>query len=73
MDPTVKTQDTFLTVPQVRARYGGVTARTIDRWIADPKLGFPRPVMINTRRYFVLAEVEAFERARAAARASRAA
>jgi predicted DNA-binding transcriptional regulator AlpA len=61
MDPTpnVKTQDVYLTVPQVRARYGGVTARTIDRWIADEKLGFPRPVHINTRRYFVLAEVDA--------------
>ena len=42
-----------------------VTDRTLDRWLADPKLKFPRPMLIKTRRYFFLDEIEEWERAQA--------
>ena len=56
---------TFLTGPQVAHRYG-VADRSISRWEADPKLGFPRAMMINTRKFFALDELETWERSRAA-------
>jgi len=30
----------------------GVCDRTIARWERDPDLGFPRPTVINGRKYF---------------------
>ena len=42
-----------------------VTDRTLDRWLADPELKFPRPMLINRRRYFFLDEIEDWERAQA--------
>jgi len=47
----------------VCARYG-VVDRTIDRWVADPKLGFAQPIYINNRRYFDEEQLEEFERRR---------
>ena len=38
-----------LTLTQVAERYGGVTVRTIDRWMKDEKLGFPQPMYIGRR------------------------
>jgi predicted DNA-binding transcriptional regulator AlpA len=35
----------------VMARYD-VSDRTIDRWVADPSLGFPKPIRIKRRRYW---------------------
>jgi hypothetical protein len=49
----------------VLARYH-VVDRTLDRWIADPALNFPRPLIINRRRYFRQSDLQAWERARAA-------
>ncbi|MCJ2117657.1 DNA-binding protein [Methylobacterium sp. J-001] len=43
-----------------RARYG-VSDMTIFRWLADPKLEFPQPIRINGRRYWRLADLQAFE------------
>jgi hypothetical protein len=44
-----------------------VPTRTVDRWLVDPRLEFPRPLIIHTRRYFDLAEIEGWERRRQAA------
>jgi predicted DNA-binding transcriptional regulator AlpA len=41
---------------------------TIFRWLADPKLGFPQPIRINGRRYWRLADLQAFEVRQAAQR-----
>ena len=41
-------------------RYG-VVDRTIERWIADPKLNFPKPMIVNKRRYFDVDELDAFD------------
>jgi hypothetical protein len=37
----------------VKARYN-VTERTLDRWERDPRLNFPKPEIINRRKYRVL-------------------
>jgi predicted DNA-binding transcriptional regulator AlpA len=49
---------------QVCERYG-VTDRTLDRWLADPTMQFPRPLVINRRRFFSEPELIAWERKRA--------
>lgn len=35
----------------VLKRYA-VVDRTLDRWLANPELDFPRPFVVNGRRYF---------------------
>lgn len=42
--PLVPTRD-------VLRRYS-IVDRTLDRWLANPELKFPRPLVINRRRYF---------------------
>jgi predicted DNA-binding transcriptional regulator AlpA len=60
----------YLTTTQVRARYGGRSTMWIARKLkTDPT--FPRPVKLGGRwLFFVLDELEAWERARAAERAA---
>lgn len=48
----------------VWSRYG-VSDRTLDRWIGNAALGFPKPVIINKRRYFRERQLQAWEVARA--------
>lgn len=55
-----ETNDDLLPATPVRARYG-VSDMTIFRWLADLKLGFPKPIRINGRRYWRLADLQAFE------------
>ena len=52
----------------VAERYGNVDVRTIDRWLADPALKFPRPVFINNRPYWDEKDLEKWERTRATER-----
>jgi Helix-turn-helix domain len=47
------------------ARMCGVVRRTLSRWVADPELGFPAPVLIRDRWYFRRSEIEAFRATRA--------
>lgn len=42
--------DTLLTAAQTRARFGGVSAMCVWRWMHDPKLQFPQPLKIGTSR-----------------------
>ena len=51
----------YLTANQVRARFGGIGDMTLWRWLKDEQLGFPRPLVINRRRFFRLDQIEAFE------------
>ena len=55
----------LLPAKKVQQRYD-VADRTLDRWLESKTLGFPRPVLINTRRYWRIAELEQWERTRAA-------
>jgi predicted DNA-binding transcriptional regulator AlpA len=57
----------YITRKKLLARFGGISAMTLWRWERDEKLGFPRPTEINGRKYYDLAEVEAWERERALA------
>ncbi|WFS06254.1 DNA-binding protein [Methylobacterium sp. 391_Methyba4] len=50
----------LLPAVQTRARYG-VSDQTLWRWEKDAKLGFPQPLRINGRRYWRVAELQAFE------------
>ena len=45
------------------ARYG-VHVRTIERWMADPELGFPQPLYIRRRRYIRASDLQAWEELR---------
>ena len=55
--PLVPTRD-------VLKRYS-IVDRTLDRWLADPELGFPRPIIVRKRRYFRECKLAAWERQRA--------
>jgi len=45
-----------------------VSDRTLDRWLANESLGFPKPLLINRRRYFRERELAEWERKRASAK-----
>jgi predicted DNA-binding transcriptional regulator AlpA len=55
----------LLPAKAVSAKYG-VTVRTVDRWVRDPNLNFPKPISINGRNYFEDDKLEAFDQATAA-------
>lgn len=63
--------DTGPLVParDVLKRYA-IVDRTLDRWVANPKLGFPQPLVVNKRRYFRENALLAWERQQARARGS---
>jgi predicted DNA-binding transcriptional regulator AlpA len=53
----------FLTGPQVCSRYS-ITDMTLWRWLKDPTIGFPQPMMrVKDRRYWLEADLIAWERA----------
>ena len=54
----------FVPVTPDVAREFNKNPRTIKRWIADPALGFPRPVKINGRLYIERQALEEWKRAR---------
>ena len=57
----------FLPARRVWERYG-VTSMTLWRWLRDESINFPQPVRIGRFRYFSIAELEAWEADRVAAR-----
>lgn len=58
-DPPTSTQSQLLTATHVCTRLA-ITSRTLARWLADQAMRFPRPVYINSRRYFAEAELVAW-------------
>jgi predicted DNA-binding transcriptional regulator AlpA len=64
------TRKRYMGTRQVRFRYGGKSQRTIDRWIVNPDLHFPKPCIINGRRFWDEADLAAWERERAVGAAS---
>lgn len=60
-------QTQYLTAQQVRVRFGGISDMTLWRWLRDDRLAFPKPIVINGRRFFSCEQVENFERSRATA------
>ena len=70
--PTTKLDQgatTYIPGPKVRARYG-VTDMTIHRWLHDEHMDFPRPYYFGRFRYWLLTELEAWERAQPRRRTS---
>jgi hypothetical protein len=53
---TGKENDRLLPAAQVRERYS-VTAMSLWRWLKNPTLAFPAPIVINTRRYWRLSDL----------------
>jgi hypothetical protein len=51
---------TYLTAKQVTAKFN-ITSMTLHRWLRRADMKFPTPTYINNRRYFIAAEVEAWE------------
>ena len=57
-----------LTAPQVRHRYGSRSDMWLWRLLKNEASGFPKPLIINGRRYWRLEDLEAWEVAQAAKR-----
>ena len=45
-----------------------IADRTVDRWLENPRLNFPKPIRINARRYWRLSEILEWERTRESTR-----
>jgi len=61
--------DTLLSARRVMDRYG-IVHRTLRRWEKEDKyahLGFPKPIVLNRRRYWYRQALEDWEKKRAAA------
>ena len=61
----INNDDNLIPAAQVRARYGNVSHMWIERRLKDDST-FPRPTYIARRRYWRLADLVAWERAKAA-------
>jgi predicted DNA-binding transcriptional regulator AlpA len=57
--------DFLIPAAQILKRYG-ISEMTLWRWLRDNELGFPRPIVINRRRYWWNTGVSAWERSRPA-------
>lgn len=55
---------------QVAERYQH-NARTIERWMKDPSLGFPQPIFIGRAPLWDAEELDAFDRSRTSSQNSR--
>jgi hypothetical protein len=51
----------------VRQRMGNISPSTLYRWDRNPRLGFPKPVVINGRKYRDEQQLEHFLRSHTAA------
>ena len=51
----------FLSAPQVRGRYGGMSDASLARWLNDPDLEFPQPTRFKGRRYWRMSQLIAWE------------
>src|SRR6516164_3651625 len=63
--PTAIPESTRLPTGAVAQRYG-VSTRSVDRWWKDSQLNFPQPIIVRQRKYWALADLETWERKRAA-------
>ena len=50
--------------PRRTAKRYGVTIRSIDRWVKDPRLDFPAPLYVGRMRLWSIAELLQWEAAR---------
>jgi predicted DNA-binding transcriptional regulator AlpA len=57
-------RDRYLNSREIRDRYG-VSQMALWRWLHDPAVAFPAPMWIKKRRYWLEADLIAWERSRA--------
>lgn len=57
-------QKQYLTSAQVMSRYS-ISEMTLFRWQKSEKLGFPKPMVVNRRKFFRVEDLTAWERERA--------
>jgi hypothetical protein len=57
-------QSAWVAFPAMAAELG-VCSRTLDRWLHDAALGFPRPRVVNNRRYFERDAIDSWKSATA--------
>lgn len=62
--PKPRAHTQFLPTRSVLERYE-ITTMTLWRWCQSKQLSFPAPMMIGRRKYWKLADLEAWERQRA--------
>jgi predicted DNA-binding transcriptional regulator AlpA len=60
----VSTSKQYILRRALRVRFGNISEMTLWRWERDAKLGLPKPISINGRKYYDISEVEAWEHAR---------
>jgi len=71
LEPTrTSDQDRLVPARQICLHYT-ICSRTLSRWLAQDDLGFPRPMVVNGRRYWSLTEIEAWDRAQLRGRGTR--
>jgi hypothetical protein len=66
----VSTEDAYLSGPKVDERYG-TSPMTRWRWERSATLGFPKPLIINRRKFWSLRALKQWERSRAVTTAAR--
>ena len=59
-----RAQRRYLNSKRVRARYGDVSDMSLWRWLHDAEMNFPKPMLINGRRYWDEHELDAFDASR---------
>jgi hypothetical protein len=47
--------------PKVKRRYGK-SDTTLQRWLDDPTLQFPKPILIRGKRFWQVDELDAFDK-----------
>ena len=57
--------DVYLSSNQVRKRYGDTSDMSLWRWLDNADMKFPKPILIQRRRFWRLSELVAWERKRA--------
>ncbi|WDR05551.1 hypothetical protein PSQ90_14930 [Devosia rhodophyticola] len=57
----ISSAKTFLSANQVRQRYGKISDMTLWRWLNDEALGFPKPMVIARRRFWLESDLDAFD------------
>ncbi len=56
----------YLNSRQVRERYGSISDMSLWRWLNNEALRFPKPLIINNRRFWDQSSLEEWERTRSA-------
>lgn len=46
--------------PAARQYVGGISDMTLWRWERDPELGWPQPIRVRGRRFYRVADLDAF-------------